>query len=522
MDARSDTPHPGRPTTGTTPDRADLELLVCALVASGMVLLAVAETDWVVRLAGAELAVGSAAYGYIRLSSPQERGARALAAIGTVLGVALAASPEQARDALAVVVGIAFVVLGLWFILRDVDDQGGVRRVLTVGALFVPVGAAMLVLANSALSAGLWVGAAVIGAYGSLRLGQRLGVTRVPVTGRQPLLLAWVSSKGPRPDDARDVADQLFFEGPAAFSRTARFALLMLFASVISAVGVLTDSTALVIGAMLIAPLISPMMGMGLSLAMGWPGRLARSTSLVVSGIVIAIGTGWLLATALDLAVDLQANTQIVSRSSPTIADLVVAVAAGAAGAYALSRKDVSSSLPGVAVAIALVPPLSVVGIAAQQGDWAQASGTALLFLTNLTAILLVGGGVFVLTGIAPLPRVMHDQHRVAVALGVTAVAAVFVVAALVLNSAAIVRNSLDVDDTRRSVERWLGPDSELTLVSVDVQNPDVTIVLAGTGRPPSAQDLATSLASDLGHEVSLDLQWIPRRRELVRSGAEP
>ena len=498
------------------PRQLELEVLSCVLVSASLLVVSVAETVVFLRVAGAALSIGSGAYIGLKLFPPRNAGAAVVAAVGLGVGIGLVAAPGPTLNAVTMVVGVTFVALGLWFTLREVDERGGLRRLVTVGALLVPVGLALLVLAESVLTVTLWLGAAVLAAHAGVRVGQRLSITHVPERESRPLLVSWVAAKGPRPEAALRVADALFFEGPAAFTRSARFALLMLFAAVISAVGVLTDSTAIVIGAMLIAPLISPMMGMGLSTVMGWPGRLARSAALVVVGVVLAIGTGWLLAAVLDLAVDLEANTQITSRSSPGVADLLVAVAAGAAGAYALSRDDVSSSLPGVAVSIALVPPLSVIGIAAQQGDWGQAAGTALLFLTNFLAILLVGGAVFVLTGVAPLPRETHHQHRVAVAAGVAGVVALFVVAALLLNSAAIVQDSLDVAATRRSVTTWLGSDSDLTIVSVDVDSPDITIVLAGSGDPPDPQALATALRDELDHRIRLDLQWIPRQRELV------
>ncbi|MEZ5342072.1 MAG: DUF389 domain-containing protein [Acidimicrobiales bacterium] len=216
----------------------------------------------------------------------------------------------------------------------------------------------------------------------------------------------WLARSQQISDEHRlDIFREVYLDGRNARQRVFRFALLMIFASVLATAGVLADSTAVVIGAMLIAPLITPMMGMALGLALGWPSRLRRATALVAGGIAIAISTGWLIPAVLPVAVATQTNSEILSRTSPNLLDLLVAVAAGAAGAYALARPDVASSLPGVAVAIALVPPLAVVGITLGQHEWRQATGAGLLFSTNLVAILVTGGLVFVLTGVARWPR---------------------------------------------------------------------------------------------------------------------
>ena len=335
----------------------------------------------------------------------------------------------------------------------------------------------------------------------------------VEVTTDRAMLLGWIDAKGHREQPRDGVHAQVFYEGAHSSARTMRFGLMMLFSSVISALGVLTDATAVVIGAMLIAPLISPMMGMGLSLAMGWPNRLARSGLLVLAGVVIAIGSGWLLAAVLDLGIDLQTNSQVTSRSSPTIADLFIAVAAGAAGAYALSREDVSSSLPGVAIAIALVPPLSVVGVAARGGDWVQAAGTAVLFLTNLTAILLVGG-LNRADGCGSLSRVAEQPHgRLRRPRGRTGVVV------LCDNTATIATTA---SPGPRPNRRWrLGRESsEFEVVTVTVDDGNVAVVLIGPGTPPSSA--APPTGHTLERPISLDLQWVPRNRIRVESFSTP
>ena len=250
----------------------------------------------------------------------------------------------------------------------------------------------------------------------------------------QGLVRAWLDARHKTADDRRTLYAKILYEGPDTRRRLARFLILMTFAAVIASMGVVTDSTAVVIGAMLIAPLMTPLMGTAISLIMGWPGRLRRSALVAGGGIVLAITVGVVIGLVAPTEIDTLANTQITARSNPTMLDLITALAAGAAGAYGLSRPDVSDALPGVAIAISLVPPLTVVGIAYSQGDVGSGNGALLLFTTNMLAILIMGGVTFILTGVTPLARLTDQQHRIQTWLGTVAVAAVAVVGLLALN----------------------------------------------------------------------------------------
>lgn len=494
--------------------------LVASLLAAGvLVALAGRGEGLAVRLAGVALVLAAVAYALPRLRS-REWATLAAVLVVAAAGAVLALSPEGSLP-LSALAGSALALVGVVLVARALLAphrswwRAGGAGLLVVVALALPG------LSSALFSLVLFAAAVGVLAQAVLRAAVRLDVAEV--TGGRPgdtRLTSWIDGLGARPQERGAVYDQVYFEGPDSLSRVLRFTLLMTFASVISAMGVLADSTAVVVGAMLIAPLISPMMGMGLSLAMGWPRRLARSAALVLLGIGIAVGTGAVLGASSTLGADLGANSQVLSRASPTLADLVVAVAAGAAGAYALSRRDVSSSLPGVAIAIALVPPLSVVGITAQAGDAASASGTLLLFLTNLVAILVVGGTIFVLTGVAPLRRARAVRGRVRTAFAAVLGLGVLVVVGLSLNGASITSDAVANDRARSEVSAWLGEEADFTVASVDVDGPDVRVILAGPGSPPLPDALATRLSARLDRTVALDLQWVPRERVRVVSEA--
>lgn len=125
--------------------------------------------------------------------------------------------------------------------------------------------------------------------------------------------------------------------------------------------------------------------------------------------MLLAIGLSIVFGWLYPVEISSELNSQVASRVDPTLIDWAIAVFAGGAGAFALSRPDVSDSLPGVAVSIALVPPLTVIGLMISEGDWSAAGGATLLFVTNMVAILLVGALVFVIEGVVPVVQLSRN-----------------------------------------------------------------------------------------------------------------
>ncbi|MCB9137343.1 MAG: TIGR00341 family protein [Caldilineaceae bacterium] len=183
------------------------------------------------------------------------------------------------------------------------------------------------------------------------------------------------------------------------------FYVLITLASIIAYYGLLQNSAAVIIGAMLVAPLMSPMIAMANAVVMGNLHMLRRAATSTLAGIAIAIGISALFTWLLP---SLPPGSEIMGRTQPTLLDLIVALASGAAAAYALARKEVAAALPGVAIAAALVPPLCVVGYGIGSFRWHIASGAGLLFLTNLASIILAGAVMFLLLGFRPT----HDEQE--------------------------------------------------------------------------------------------------------------
>jgi len=183
--------------------------------------------------------------------------------------------------------------------------------------------------------------------------------------------------------------------GDARAKRSAFWTMLSL-SAVIASAGILGDSTATVIGAMIIAPLSTPIMGIALAAVKRQRNGSVRYVCLG-SLLVITIGSAFSLVLPSTYA--LLNNSQIASRVSPNLVDLVAALATGLAGAVALARRAVGAVLPGVAIAISLVPPLGVVGVCLGQGAFTLAAGALLLFVSNLVSLVLAGMFVFAVLG---------------------------------------------------------------------------------------------------------------------------
>jgi len=186
---------------------------------------------------------------------------------------------------------------------------------------------------------------------------------------------------------------------------------MLALASGIATSGLLADSVPAIIGAMIIAPLMAPIMSLAFGVVIFDRQMILRSVLLVVSGVVVVVVVSYASTDLFGLRI---AGTEILNRTSPTLIDLGVAMLAGGAAAFAFTRRSIMNSIAGVAIAVALVPPLAVVGIGLALGPGTSvqmalsltevgfvsggasiAQGAFLLFLTNLIGIVAVGIAVF-------------------------------------------------------------------------------------------------------------------------------
>jgi len=175
------------------------------------------------------------------------------------------------------------------------------------------------------------------------------------------------------------------------------FMMMMCLSTAIASLGLIQNSTAVVIGAMVVAPLMTPLIGAGLALVQG--NTIFFRDSIKAMGF--GIGAALLISLFLGFIVPMEELTpELLARGAPTIIDLGVAFLSGAAAAYAVARPSLLGALAGVAIAAALVPPLATVGISLAAGVWEISEGAAILFATNLVAIILGAAAIYRRLGI--------------------------------------------------------------------------------------------------------------------------
>lgn len=164
----------------------------------------------------------------------------------------------------------------------------------------------------------------------------------------------------------------------------------------LATLGLLLNSAAVIIGAMLVAPLMTPLIALSATLTVGRVRIAARAFTTLTIGVLLALGMAFVIGATLPFSIP---TPEMLARGTPTLLDAGVALASGVVGAYATARKDIPAALAGVAIAAALMPPLCTVGLGLALGDFELAFGAAVLFLTNIICIIMAGIGVFVWLG---------------------------------------------------------------------------------------------------------------------------
>jgi uncharacterized hydrophobic protein (TIGR00271 family) len=284
-------------------------------------------------------------------------------------------------------------------------------------------------------------------------------------------------------------ADLDLREGDARSKQSAFWTMLVL-SAVIASAGILTDSTATVIGAMIIAPLSTPIMGIALAIA-----KRERNGSLrfVAAGVVVVVCVGALFSLLLPADYDLLSNSQISGRTSPGLLDMIGAMATGLAGAVALARKDVAAVLPGVAIAISLVPPLAVVGVCLGKGDPLLALGAVVLFTSNLLAMVLAGSLVYAVLGYAG-EAIKREDLSTRRRYSILTVLIVVVLIPLFANSAATYLLFQYTNTVATAAKTWVSGDPEATVTGVTNHGLSMTVEVQTAGELPPTSALLSDL----------------------------
>lgn len=273
----------------------------------------------------------------------------------------------------------------------------------------------------------LVMGAARLGALGELRstsvantvLAAGPDVTLIAVRNALPLesrLIRWMLLQVQRrvPQLLRANRIELVERIQSNSRWNFDFMLLIVLSTFIAALGLLDNSPAVIIGAMLVAPLMTPLLGLGLAIAQG-NAHLERMTlKAVFLGFITAFWLGY--AIGLLSGEFQEATAEMSARDWPQLRDLIVAFVSGFAAAYASARPGLLAALPGVAIAAALLPPVATAGLAVSIGDYDLCFGALLLFGVNMVSIIVAAAVSFWLMGVRaptkakPLKRLLDGS----------------------------------------------------------------------------------------------------------------
>lgn len=327
-------------------------------------------------------------------------------------------------------------------------------------------------------------------------------------TGLLDLVETWLRRRDVGAARRAEIIDAYSYETDLR-GKLSRFSILLGLASVIAAAGLVANSVASIIGAMIVAPLMVPIIGIGIGIVTGSPRRAWRSLAVVAGGIAATILIGVAIGAWLG-GPTVADNSEVVARTSPSLIDLVVAIAAGAAGAYAVSNTKVADSLPGVAIAISLVPPLATVGILLSQGDLSGAAGASLLFVTNFVSIVIAACAVFALTGVAPLDELQRGAERTQGWFVSFAAIGVLLLIPLAIGTEQAFAEANATTVATAAVRDWLSGKAGYEVSQVSVTGSDIVIEVTGPGAPPDPDTLYASIRDAVGRPVTLRLRVVP------------
>lgn len=325
-------------------------------------------------------------------------------------------------------------------------------------------------------------------------------------------------------EDRQAVLDELFFEGREFVPFLWRFVVLIVLSTLIATLGLVANSVAVIIGAMLVAPLMTPILATSAALVLSDPRRLLVSAAVLALGTLLAMLTAvavtWAGLANLTTATELP--SEIIGRTQPSLLDLGVAVAAGLAAGYVLTHPRASSSLAGVAIAVALVPPLATVGITFQVGARVESEGALLLFTTNLVAIVLSAIVVMVLSGFVPTNRRFSVSRSARIGLVVSLVLLVVIAVPLTLHTLDVLRDQRFGGDVASAVAEW-DRNTEILELSADVSGTErgtVELVVATTSAEiPPVWRLVEAIAAESGYVVDLEIRIDQEVKRAATSG---
>ena len=272
----------------------------------------------------------------------------------------------------------------------------------------------------------------------------------------------------------------------------ATFMTLLILATMIATFGLYINSASVIIGAMLLAPLMQPIVGVSMGLLRQDVSLFLDGAKTVLVGVLAVVFSAVLISWLVPLE---QLTSEMNGRLSPTILDMLVAIVSGVAAAYAKSNEKIIGSLAGVAIAVALVPPLAVSGIGLGWADWNMFSSALLLFVTNLVGIVLAASLTFLMLGFSPVAVAKKGILYAFVLVGVVAVP--------LWVSFVKMKHDIDVTQQLSSFKVTINK-TKIKLKNIDVQGKEVRceVVASDILSKDEKMQLKTLIADEVGEEV--------------------
>ncbi|UOP04660.1 DUF389 domain-containing protein [Conchiformibius kuhniae] len=270
---------------------------------------------------------------------------------------------------------------------------------------------------------------------------------------------------------------------------------VLIFAIAIASIGLNVNSTAVVIGAMLISPLMGPIVGMGYGAAVGDVALIRMAWRNIAVFVVISLITATLYFLITPLQ---QAQSELLARTQPTLWDVLIAFFGGSAGIVAATRKEAGNAVPGVAIATALMPPLCTAGYALAHGKWDYFFGAFYLFSINCVFIAFA---TLIFVKLLKLPRrgLVTDGKRLLHRVVITAVIAAVMVPSAYL-AAGLVRQELFNTTANQVVQELQKQEGFYVLRSTfDHRKQTVGLIINGTGNTEKITALLTRKLNDAG-----------------------
>ena len=268
---------------------------------------------------------------------------------------------------------------------------------------------------------------------------------------------------------------------------------VLIFAIFIACLGLNLNSTAVIIGAMLISPLMGPIIGMGLAVGRADLELLKRSLTNYGVSTVISVLTAALYFQLTPLT---EAQSELLARTSPTLYDVLIALFGGAAGILALSTGGKGNVIPGVAIATALMPPLCTAGYGLAMGEWSFFFGACYLFFINTVFIALA-----TYLGVRLLqfkPKQFVDKTRLAVVNRYIAVIVVVTMLPAVYMTTQIIRQSVFENHVKQFVKQELNhPGTRILSEQADRETKTLDVVALGAALPKEMIEAARQRLAD-------------------------